>query len=52
MSAVDRLKYWFFCLILLSLFLSLMFYSEIKHQQRIDEIFDGYKESMVEINKR
>lgn len=51
MSAIDRLKYWFFCLILLLLFLSLMFYSEIKHQQRIDDIFDRCEKSMVEINK-
>lgn len=51
MSGIDRLKYWFFCFILLSLFLSLMFYSKIKHQQRIDDIFDRYEKSMVEINK-
>lgn len=52
MLEIERLKYWFFCLIILSLFLSLMFYSEIKHKQRIDEIFDRYEKSMVEIHKR
>lgn len=29
-----------------------MFYTEFKHRQRIDEIFDRYEKSMVEINDK